>query len=425
MRECRVLVTVLFLSGVGSAHVWAHDATERVSVSSSGVQGNNESGSRGAAISQNGRIIAFGSFANNFGRGDTNRLSDIYVRDRRLGVTKRISVSANGGSANGFSNDASLSRTGRYVAFLSGASNLVMGDTNGKWDVFVRDRRTNSTERVSVGTGGAQGNDDSSENDISGSGSVVVFRSAASNLVPDDTNGVADIFVRNRPLATTSRVSVSTGGAQANDQSFFPAIAGGGGYVAFASLASNLVPGDTNGVNDIFVRNLLTDTTSRVTVSSAGVQANARSSIHAAISGGRRFVAFASQASNLVPGDTNGVSDIFVRDLETGTTTLVSDLAGASYGGSDQPSISPDGRYVTFSAAFDGQPFSETTLFLLDRQTGIRSIVNVSNLGQEPNGQSFFPVVAADGRDVVFFSFASNLVAGDTNNAGDVFVRDR
>jgi Tol biopolymer transport system component len=228
------------------------------------------------------------------------------------GTTERVSVSTGGVQAYWPSDDPALSADGRFVAFHSDASHLVPGDTNGLGDVFVRDRRTGRTERVSVSTRGVQGDRDGGSPALSADGRFVAFHSEATNLVPGDTNGKRDVFVRDRQAGTTERVSVSTAGGQANDYSYTPAISPGGRFVAFQSLATNLVPGDTNGWGDVFVRDRQAGTTERVSVSTGGVQGN-DSSYFPAISAVGRFVAFTSKATNLVPGDTNGKRDVFVR----------------------------------------------------------------------------------------------------------------
>jgi len=199
------------------------------------------------------------------------------------------------------------------VAFASDASSLVSGDTNYGWDVFVHDRQTGVTEIVSVSSSGEQGNLSSDEPSISADGRFVAFESYAFNLVSGDTNEVSDIFVHDRQTGATERVSVSTSGAQGNDDSWQSSISADGRFVAFQSYASNLVSGDTNDTEDIFIHDRQTGMTELVSVSSSGEQACGYSN-WASISADGRFVAFYSPASNLVSGDTNGWEDVFVRD---------------------------------------------------------------------------------------------------------------
>ncbi len=231
--------------------------TERVSVSSSGTQGNSLCYDLPPAISADGRFVAFGSLASDLVAGDTNGAADVFVHDRLTGLTERASVDSAGGQANGQSGfwSVSLSADGRYVAFASDASNLVTGDTNGQTDVFVHDRTFGTTERVNVSSAGAQSNFYSGVNvHISGDGRFVVFDSSAANLDPNDPTFFADVYVRDRAAGTTELVSVDTAGVHGDSQSTYNAVSADGRVVAFHSLATNLVPGDTNGVFDVFVR---------------------------------------------------------------------------------------------------------------------------------------------------------------------------
>src|SRR5260221_244418 len=235
--------------------------TERVSVATGGAQGNaNRTAFQFCSISAGGRVGAFQSDADNFVAGETNGVQDVFLRDRRSGTTERVSVGTAGTQGNDNSGDIpalapSISADGRFVAFQSAASNLVAGDTNGRLDIFVRDRRSGTTERVSVATDGTQGNDNSGDwgLSISADGRFVAFISSATNLVSGDTNANNDVFVHDRQSGTTERASVATDGTQANFYSRLPSISADGRFVAFLGNASNLVPGDTNGWADVFV----------------------------------------------------------------------------------------------------------------------------------------------------------------------------
>ncbi|MEG3991140.1 calcium-binding protein, partial [Microcoleus sp. S28C3] len=337
----------------------------RVSVDSAGNQGNQGLYSfTSPSISPDGRFVAFHSSASNLVPGDTNNNSDIFVRDTLTNTTTRVSVDSAGNQANAGSFDPSTSTDGRFVAFVSDASNLVPGDTNDANDIFVRDTLTNTTTRVSVDSAGNQtdkeGYNYSSSPSISADGRFVAFRSYASNLVPGDTNDKSDIFVRDTLTNTTTRVSVDSAGNQANNAfvsvgrlslsgSSSPSISADGRFVAFDSYATNLVPEDTNNADDIFVRDILTNTTIRVSVDSAGNQGNS-TSFEPSISANGRFVAFRSDATNLVPGDTNNIDDIFVRDILTNTIIRVSVDSAGNQGNSTsfEPSISANGRFVAF-----------------------------------------------------------------------------
>jgi len=292
----------------------------RVSVDSAGNQGNRDSYS--PSISADGRFVAFTSLASNIVPGDTNNTFDIFVRDRLTNTTTRVSVDSAGNQGNSFSNSPSISADGRFVAFTSEASNIVPGDTNSKPDIFVRDRLTNTTTRVSVDSAGNQGNDGSNSPSISADGRFVAFNSDASNLVPEDTNGYRDIFVRDTLTNTTTLVSVDSAGNQGNFFSFTPSISADGRFVAFSSSAFNIVP--DSYAKDIFVRDTLTNTTTNVSADSAG---NPGEGDNPSISADGRFVAFDSSSSNIVPGDTNNTPDIFVVDTSS-TGNLINGTPG-------------------------------------------------------------------------------------------------
>jgi Tol biopolymer transport system component len=411
------------------------------SVSTSGEQGNFDSWAVG--ISANGRYVVFNSDATNLVRGDTNNQSDVFVRDRLTGETTRVSVTSSGAQANqspneyGGSRAGGISANGRYVVFASDATNLVPSDTNGVLDVFVHDRATGRTQRVSVSSAGRQANGPSSDPVISADGRYVSFTSMASTLVAGDTNRHWDVFVHDRATGKTGRVSVGSGsgGLQATGDSEEPAISGHGRYVAFASFASNLVAGDTNRLEDIFVRDRRMARTRRVSVSSSGKQttgplgvANSGAPV---ISANGRYVAFVTRASNLVPGDTNHVSDIFVRDRLTGTTQRVSVGAGRQANGDNVawPAISPDGRFVAFgslaSNIVPGDSNQITDVYIRDRVAHRTLIASLGTTGEQGNDGSFVGAGAfsADNRYLVISSYASNF-ARDVNPGADVFVRD-
>ncbi len=426
------LVAVL-AAGVGAAPSAGVAATpegdtSRVSVSSTEQQSNRSS--YDSAITADGRYVAFSSAASNLVPGDTNAHHDVFVRDRKLGTTRRVSVSSNGHQANGTSGALAISEDGRFIAFSSFASNLVHRDTNLLIDVFVRDRRLGTTRRVSVSSNGHQANGTSGELAMSADGRFVAFSSDASNLVPGDTNTQTDVFVRDRELGTTRRVSVSSAEDPGNDGSQDPAISAGGRYVVFSSYASNLVPGDTNTQYDVFVRDRKLGTTRLVNVSSTEHPGN-EGGEGPVVSAHGRFVAFTSLASNLVPGDTNGRVDVFVRDLKLGATRRVS-VSGTEHQADSyniNPAISAGGRYVVFTSyasnLVPGDTNNRADVFVRDRKLGTTRRVSVSSTGHQSIGDSINPAISSGGRYVVFSSYASNLVLGDTNHRTDVFVRDR
>ena len=308
------------MPGAGYGALYIRDrrngVTHLLSRSSTGDVANGWTGS--ASISADDRYVVFQSDATNLVRRDTNRQTDIFLRDRATGAVRRVSVTGSGAQANNWSRWPMISADGRYIVFSSAASNLVHGDTNHRADVFVRDRRTGRIGRVSISSTDVQATNRSRFGVISGDGRYVAFESDAANLVPADTNHSTDILVHDRRIGTTTLVSRSTSGTEGNGDSGEPAISTDGRYVAFDSVASNLVTGDTDNVSDIFRHDLATGTTIRISVTTTGAQPNAGSGGSGtggpAISAHGHWIAFPSDASNIVPGDpTNHQTDIFLR----------------------------------------------------------------------------------------------------------------
>lgn len=406
-------------------------ATERVSVSSAGGQGNDWSVR--SSISGDGRYVAFNSYASNLVPNDTNYALDVFVRDRVAGQTTRVSVSSSGAQGNDGSWRPSISADGRFVAFYSYAYNLVPGDTNAAADVFVHDRLTSETTRVSVSSSGAQAYGSSTDPSISADGRFVAFASFAPDLVPNDTNRGYDVFVHDRATGETTRISVSSSGEQGNNWSWLPSISADGRYVAFESFATNffpkhmLAPDDTNNKIDAFVHDRVTCETRRVSVSSSGEQGN-RGSWKPSVSADGRFVAFESEASNLVPHDTNDAMDVFIHDSATGQTKRISVSASGEQGNgwSANPAISVDGRFVAFDSDASNLVSDDRNgwkdVFVHDRAAGEATLVSVPSWGGQANERSLLPAVSADGRFVAFQSLATNLVTNDTNGHPDVFV---
>ncbi len=324
-------------------------------------------------ISFDGKRIAFSSQATNLVVGDENGQRDAFLRNRALGTTRRISNGLLGHESNGPSRDTAIAGEGRFVAFWSAAANLVIGDNNNRGDIFVYDRLTQVITRESITTDGAQANGTSLNPSISADGRFVAFESLATNLVPGDTNGVMDVFIRDRDLRITVRASVShLDGDQGNGASMQPAMSTDGRWVAFTSSASNLVFSDLNGVDDVFIHDRVTDETIRVSVDSNGIEGNGTSN-EAHIGGdGGQFIVFKSEASNLSSLDDNNQADIYMHDRRARTTILVS----------------------------------------------------IGNDGLIGNSGSNNPVITEDGRFVAFDSRATNMVTHDTNDRPDVFLRD-
>jgi Tol biopolymer transport system component len=399
---------------------------ERVSIASAGSQANGDS--EAPSISSNGRIVAFISDATNLVAGDTNGAQDVFVHDLDTGITERASVASAGTQANDDVFTLSLSANGRFVAFGSYATNLVAGDTNGVIDVFVRDRDTAATERVSVATAGTQANAESFSPAISSDGQFVAFQSDATNLVLIDTNNKIDIFVHNRLTGSTERVSVASDGTQANGDSISPAISSDGRFVAFASEASNLVAGDTNNRADIFLHDRQNDTTERIVGPAEFNTAGGTIIVAPAIGPDGGFLGFRSNADDLVPGDTNNSFDTFMVDGDTLICERLSVSSGAVQGNADssQPAISSNNRYAAFSSIATNLVLQDTNgsedVFVRDRDAGKTRRVSIAFDGAEGDDDSFSAVISGNGRYVAFTSFAENLVANDTNGVLDIFV---
>lgn len=377
------------------------------------------------AVSASGRYVAFTSSTSGLVAADTNGSRDVFVRDRGTGRTERVSLSAAGGQVSAASSQPAISGDGRYVAFTSSASNLVAGDTNFASDVFVRDRIAQTTVRVSVAGSGAQARRASSMPAISADGRVVAFASSASNLVSGDTNGSPDVFVRDLVAGTTERVSVSSTGAQVRHSLFLPAdfapaLSADGSVVAFASPSSALVPGDTNHAYDVFVRDRSSNTTSRVSVGSAGAQRLLAGSRAPSLSADGRYVAFDSLAP-LDAADANRASDVYVRDRQGASTALAS--PGTDRRGSDAPSLSGDGRYVLFesrSRLTATDTDAAADVYRYDRSTATTSLASIDSwYERRGSGPASQPSSSADGL-VVAFSAADGLVPDDQDAQEDV-----
>ncbi|MEM7113573.1 MAG: choice-of-anchor Q domain-containing protein [Chloroflexota bacterium] len=418
------LLLLLWGSGLQSANANA-GSVQRASSSSGGEQGNQNSSD--ADISSDGRYVVFASSASNLVSEDTNGYADVFVYDRETSETVRVSVDSNGMQADGFSAIAAISDNGRYVTFVSGATNLVSGDNNGLNDIFVRDLELGETTRVSVDSNGVETDDTNYSPRISSDGRYVIFTSPATNLVSEDLNGVRDVFVHDRETGETTRVSVDSNGVAGNEDSKAYSISSDGRYVAFSSRADNLISNDTNGEGDIFVHDRETGETTRVSVDSNGVEAD-NSSSSAEMSNDGRYVTFSSTATNLVSQDLNRKWDVFVHDRQTGETTRVSVASDGTEGNdiSSDSSMSNDGRYISFQSSANNLVSNDTNedkdIFIHDRNTGVTKRASLTGSGTQVNQAGRSPAISDDGRVVAFDSRATNLVVPDTNDAVDVYV---
>jgi Tol biopolymer transport system component len=404
-----------------------------VSATPSEIGGNGGSFSgteKGLGVSAHGRFVVFSSAATDLVPGDTNRQRDVFVRDVTSGRTTRVSVGAGGVEANGESRQGSISADGRYVAFNSRASNLVAGDTNGEWDVFVHDLRTGRTTRVSVGNQG-QADQSSIGPEISADGSHVAFTSAATNLVAGDTNDTQDVFVRDLRTQRTERVSVASDGSQLDVYSNVSAISGDGRRVAFATPAQLVpVPPAPPTIDVIlYVRDRTTNKTRPVSLgATSDPQAILVEAAYPSFSDDGRFVVF-TQISWVGP---DPVPNVWLRDLRTNRLQLISaDSQGnpsSAIGPVFRSGVSGDGRYVTFSTpqALTGEDQGTLAdVFRLDRKTGARTWITRHQDQTDPFGGrlgSWGPAISADGQHVTFESDDKQLAPGGGTSGYDTYV---
>lgn len=313
VRLCWVsgcLIGVFLASTAGGA--------ELVSINSAGTDSGNGS-STIRAISADSRLVAFRSTANDLGAMDTNGVDDIYVRDHQTGTTTLVSINhaGTGSSNSNISVRPAISPDGRFVVFESEASDFVASDTNGLTDIFLRDLQAETTTLISINHAGTDSGNGFSDNPrISANGRYIAFDSGANDLETTDTDNNVDVYVRNLQTGTTALVSINSAGSHSgNGASFDPAITADGRFVAFVSMASNLVETDSNGLPDVFVRDLQASNIIVASINNAGTDSGNSASQSAVISDNGRALAFSSQASNLVTNDSNAAFDVFVIQL--------------------------------------------------------------------------------------------------------------
>lgn len=402
-------------------------AIDLVSLAYNGDQGNDDTLT--PAISADGRYVAFVSAADNLVADDDNNVVDVFVYDRVLDVIERVSVGAGGVEANERSVRPSISADGRYVVFESLATNLdgVVNENN-NWDVFVHDRLTGVTEQISVASGGVIGGEGASgEASISADGRYVAFMSNSSNLVADDGNHVADVFLRDRVNNTTIRVSRDTGGQDANGASGQAYITGNGQWIVFSSVATDLVADDDNGLGDVFRYEVATGQIVRVSLNALGHEASGASN-NPTISEDGRYAAFESFATNFAAGDADGITDVFVKDMVGGSVERISrNLSGVEGNGhSSDAQISADGAVVVFHSFASDLVASDTNnapdVFAFKRATQEMIRVSTDAAGNQSFGFAVNAAVSGDGNVVVFESDGMDLVSGDANNRADIFA---
>lgn len=439
-----IVIIMLSLSGCGGLSL--ETTTEKRLITAVPPEMQSDANSSQPAISADGHLVAFMSDATNLVISPTNGAHNIFVKDSVSGVTTRVSTDSNGVSSNKDSDYPAISADGRFVAFESLASNLVLGDTNivcaaasgtniNCPDVFMKDTQTGETRRISTDAAGAQGDRESKHPSISSDGHFVAFNSGASNMVPGDANGVSDIFIKDTRTGTVTLASIGAAGERGDKYSDNPSISADGRFVAFMSDATNLVADDSNDRTDVFLKDMQTGALIRISTDASGGQAddtNGQGSL--AISADGRYVAFDSVATNLVAGDENGKRDIFLKDTQTGAIILVSASSAGVQGAEDSyksVSLSADGSQVAFSSdAPDLVPgdtnssSGKTDIFIKDIKTGVITRLSTSTAGAQSNGKSELAAISADGLYVAFASDAGNLVLDDTNRKSDIFLKN-
>lgn len=421
-----LLAAMVGLASGGAAQAAPGD-TVRVSLTADGRELTQFSSA--PALSGDGRFVAFESYAP-FAADDTNGKLDVYVRDRATGAMTRASLGQGGVQADGGAGYSSISGDGRFVAFQSEATNLVVGDTNARSDVFVRDLLLGTTMRVSVSTAGTQGfGTGSSSGHISTDGSTVAFTTEDS-LDLLDVNGVRDVYVRDLVAGTTRAISLGSSdfGRPGGTGTGFPSA--DGSRIAFHAASTNLVASDADGDWDVYVYDRLASTYSVLT-EGANEGAFAKG-----ISGDGASVSIWSRASNLVRGDANGTYDAFVHRAGTIVRASVSSSGGETPAGvvnTDHLPLSSDGRFVAFatiSPLVAGDANEQGDVYVRDLLAGgtVRASVNSCGTGggvfSTGEAGSFDPTLSADGSVSAFRSRAPEFVADDRNGAEDVFVHE-
>jgi len=383
-------------------------------------------GSSAPALSYGGNLVAFASQSPDLVPGDTNRTADVFLHDRGAGTTSRASTGRTGEQGNGPSSEPVISADGRFVAFASEAANLVLGDTNGASDIFVRDLRDGLTTRVPAPTAGPPGA--ACQPALSGDGTTVAFVVLRGVTRCNEEADMSDVYLFRTGVEAAILISAAPGGEAADGPSSEPALSSDGLTVAFASGATNLVADDTNNTTDVFLARVgapdAPPVVSRVSVGSDGGQADGAST-SPSLSADGAHVAFTSTADDLVPGDDNADAEVFIRDLAPKITTRVGPLPAA--GTATEPALSADGLAVAFTFEPDvsvtGAPLA-TAVLRHDRLRGTVVPASLGPAGEAGDSSSFSPAISVDGAVVAFASEAANLVAGDTNGVGDVFVHD-
>jgi len=404
----------------------AQGTTERASVGASAGQGMGDSDQ--VSVSGDGRFVTFRSGASNLIAGDTNGVTDVFVRDRFTGSVERVSISTSGVQGDGPSLEPQLSFDGRYVVFASEANNLATDvPLGGSKDIFLHDRMLGTTRTVTRGASGQASSGDCHRPRVSNDGRYVAFEGSATNLTQTNSTGY-QVFRRDMTGGTVL-ISVALTGSPGAGFSWTGGISGDGRVVSFVSSSPDLVVADTNGQTDCFYRDMQLNLTRRASVSSAGLQGNGNTFNGSSISRNGRWVAFCSSAANLAPGEFAAAYDIFLHDAQALQTYRISINTNGIAGNqsSYDPAVSDDGRFVAFQSFSSNLDPLDTDLqsdvFLRDRTTSTTRLMSRGAMNGS-NDDSFLPAISGDGEVVVFHSESSDLVPQDTNLRTDAFARD-
>ncbi len=423
LSATQVVRTVNVIAAIESSFV-----NKRISLSMDGSAANDNSVS--SRISADGRYVVYGSQSTDIVSGITNANNGYIFRyDRQTNTTLHVSIASDGGEPNGFNSLPDVSDDGRFVVFVSNATNLIVADTNNQHDIFLRDVQNNITTRISLDSAGSESNGFSNSPKISADGRYIVFQSLASNLIAADNNGATDIFLHDTTDDSTIRISVDSFANEANGSSDTTVISADGRYIAYRSSASNLVAGDSNGNSDIFRFDTVTLQTLRVNTDAGGVEANDHS-YYPSISNDGTLLSFHSQSNNLVAADANIRQDVFVKNIQTNAISRVSvDSAGLEANdGSVNANISADGLTIIFQSIATNLTIDNTAgsdnVFHHTLATGKTVLVSSPVPNGSFNGSSSVPALTADGQIITYDSSNYHLTGGDSNARIDIFVAE-
>jgi hypothetical protein len=424
------IVPVLLLSGIllvaatrpAVATVPGNNTLASVNNSGNGQGGNDDSDNM--SISKDGRYIAFTSWASNLVPGDTNSKNDVFVRDLQNNTTTRVSVSSSGVQANNNSQHPHMSPGGRYVVFASQATNLIDSSTQSRLHVYVHDLHNNTTDMVDVTSSGSESNGSGNDPVISEDGRFISFSSYGTDLVANDTNTKNKIFVKDRTLGTTKLISVATNGGATNDSSYSPSMSCDGAFLTFISYASNLTANDTNGVMDVFLSSrvgaeYITNLTESASVGTGSAEISCNGS----------YVGLATEGI-LVATDTDTQLDAYVYERINDVYERINISSSGTLSNADvnsTPSVTDDGRHAIFSTPATNMGFMSGgvgQVYIRDRVGGTTELLSRNTSAQTGNSSSNAGTITPSGSRATFSSFATNLVTSDTNNKLDIFVAE-